>query len=118
MKYTNTHEWVNLEDNIATVGISNYAQQELGDVVYIEFPKVGDKLAKDEVACVIESTKAAVDIASPLTGKVCQINDRLKQEPLAVNSDPEGEGWLYKVEIHDQNEHAALLSLEEYNKLF
>ncbi|GAB4190842.1 MAG: glycine cleavage system protein GcvH [Simkaniaceae bacterium] len=117
MKYTDSHEWIKLQGNIATLGISAFAQQELGEIVYIEFPQVGEKInAGDEIA-VLESTKAAADIYSPVSGRIVAINQDAKENANVVNDSPEGSGWLVQIELADASELHKLLSKEAYNEL-
>lgn len=117
MRYTESHEWVILEDNIATIGITDYAQKELGDIVYVELPHVGHNVSAGEEVVVVESTKAAVDIYSPLTGEITEINNSLKENPEKINKESETEGWLYKLRLGNLNEVNALLDLSSYEKL-
>ena len=98
-RYTKTHEWLVLDGKTATVGITDFAQAQLGDVVFLELPKPGRKVAKGEAFGVIESVKAASDLYAPVNGTVAQVNDRLSSNPELVNSDPYGEGWIMKVEL-------------------
>jgi glycine cleavage system H protein len=112
--YTETHEWIHAEDNIATVGISDFAQQQLGDITFVELPEVGDEFAPNDEIAVVESVKAASDIYSPLSGKVVEVNKELDSTPELVNSDPYIKGWLFKIEISDQDELASLMSGKEY----
>ncbi len=114
MKFTDSHEWVLVKDGIAHVGISAHAQRELGDIVYIELPKVGDELNKQEEAAVIESTKAAADIYAPITGKVIAVNEKLADDIDLLNRDPEGEGWLFQLAIKKTEECEDLLSSDQY----
>lgn len=95
--FTASHEWYMKEGDVATVGISKYTQKELGEVVYLELPKVGQEVKVDEEVVILESTKAATDIPSPLGGRVIEINEPLLKDPRLVNQDPEGAGWLYKL---------------------
>ncbi len=116
LKYTKSHEWVRMADGIAVVGITDYAQQELTDVVYIELPEVG-KQAKAGAACaVVESVKAAVDVYSPLSGKVVKVNEKLNEAPQLLNSDPYGEGWVFEVELSDPSELVKLMDADAYRK--
>lgn len=116
MKYTESHEWINLEDKVGTVGVTDYAQKELGDVVYVELPEVGKEInAGDEVA-VLESTKAAADIYSPVSGKIAAVNELLNDSPEEINSSPMDSGWLYKIELTKSDELDALMDEEQYLK--
>ena len=115
-KYTQDHEWVILDNNIATVGISNHAQESLGDIVFIELPTIGNSVnAKDEI-CVIESVKAASDIYSPLDGEILEINKNLEDNASIINKDPENSGWIFKLKVNDTNQYNDLMSAEEYKK--
>ncbi len=113
-KYSKEHEWTKLEGKIAIVGISYHAQEELGDIVYIDLPEVGKELKQGEVLATIESVKSASDVYSPLSGKVIEVNEKLKEKPEIINEDPYNEGWIVKLEITDINEYNNLLSAEEY----
>lgn len=115
LKYASSHEWARLEeDGTVTVGISDHAQEALGDVVFVELPDVDTVLAAGDDAGVVESVKAASDIYAPVGGKVIAINDQLEDEPETVNSDPYNDGWFYKLDPSDANELSALLSAEDY----
>ncbi|AAD35304.1 glycine cleavage system protein GcvH [Thermotoga maritima] len=115
-KYTKTHEWVSIEDKVATVGITNHAQEQLGDVVYVDLPEVGREVKKGEVVASIESVKAAADVYAPLSGKIVEVNEKLDTEPELINKDPEGEGWLFKMEISDEGELEDLLDEQAYQE--
>ncbi|MEM1114097.1 MAG: glycine cleavage system protein GcvH [Pseudomonadota bacterium] len=115
LKYAASHEWARLEeDGSVTIGITDHAQDALGDVVFIELPEVGDTLAAGDDAGVVESVKAASDIYAPVAGEVIAINDRLEDEPETVNADPYNDGWFYKLKIADTAELDGLLSAEDY----
>ncbi|MDN3504327.1 MAG: glycine cleavage system protein GcvH [Rhabdochlamydiaceae bacterium] len=96
-KVTQTHEWVEEQDGISTVGITKYAREEMGEVVYIELPKVGQEIKKGEEVVILESTKAATDISSPIGGKIIEVNEALKENLALINDDPEGKGWFFKL---------------------
>jgi glycine cleavage system H protein len=113
-RYSEDHEWVSLAGKEATVGISAYAQGQLGDVVFVEVPEVGRKLAKGEAAAVVESVKAASDVYSPATGTVSAVNAALAEDPAKVNADAEGEGWFYKMTLSDPKELDALMDEAAY----
>lgn len=115
-RYAKTHEWVQVEGKVATVGISNFAQDKLGDVVYVDLPQVGKVVKKGETLMSIESVKAASDVYAPVSGKVLQVNEKLNDQPELVNKDPEGEGWLVKIEMTNPNELNELLDEEAYKK--
>jgi len=114
LKYTSTHEWVKIESKIAISGISDYAQHQLGDIVYIELPNVGDVIDKGVPAGEIESVKAVGEFIMPLTGKVIEVNSLISESPELVNQSPYDQGWLIKFEISDINEEAGLMSPDEY----
>ncbi len=115
--YTNEHEWVLVEDNIATIGITDHAQSELGDITFVELPGDDDEFNAGDEACTIESVKAASPIYAPVSGKVVEINSELEDEPGAVNSDPYGAGWIFRLEMSDPEEVKKLLSPEAYEAL-
>ncbi len=112
--FTRDHEWIAVVDGIATVGITEYAQAQLGDVVFVELPPDGAALAKGREAAVVESIKVASDVVSPLTGTVIEGNRRLEAEPSLVNMSPEGEGWFFRLALADRAELADLLGAEAY----
>ncbi len=117
LKYTETDEWVKLDGNIATIGISDYAQDQLSDIVYIEFNiEPGDEVKKDDVLATIESVKAAGDVNSPVTGKVLEVNKELVNNPELINNDPYEKAWMVKVEISDPSEIEGLMSSSTYEK--
>ena len=115
--YSKEHEWVKLDGDVATVGITDYAQSSLGDIVYVELPRVGAGLTQFGSIGVIESVKAVSDIFTPVGGEVIAINDALDGAPAAVNSDPYGAGWFYKVKLTDTSQTNELLSPEQYEQL-
>ncbi|HCZ06475.1 MAG TPA: glycine cleavage system protein GcvH [Thermotogae bacterium] len=115
-KFAKSHEWVEVEGKTAVVGISNHAQEELGDVVYVDLPEPGKEVKKGEVLCTIESVKAAADVYSPVSGKVLEVNKNLEEKPELVNESPESNGWLVKLEIVDESELSDLMDEEEYRK--
>ena len=118
VKYLSSHEWVKLEeDGTVTVGISDHAQDLLGDIVFVELPEVGQQLNAEEEAAVVESVKAASDVFSPISGEVVEINEKLIDEPEVVNSSPYQDGWFYKMKIDDLSSLEKLLSPEEYSKI-
>lgn len=114
LKYSKEHEWVNVEGSVATVGITEYAQQELGDIVYVELPEVGEKIVKDDPFGAVESVKAVSDIYAPVSGAVLEVNDALPDSPETVNEDPYGDGWMIKVEMSDADDLKDLMTAEEY----
>lgn len=115
--YTNTHEWVLLEGDIATVGITDFAQAQLSDLTFVELPAIGDELSAADEVGVVESVKAASDVYAPLSGTVTEVNTRLEQEPGVINSDPFGDGWLFRIQISDQSEIENLLTADAYREL-
>lgn len=117
LKYTETHEWVRIEGGNARIGVTDHAQAELTDVVYVELPKVGAKVEAKAAAAVVESVKAAGDIYSPLTGTVVAVNEALENSPALVNTDPYGEGWLFVVALEIPDEVAHLKDAAEYRAL-
>lgn len=117
VKYTKEHEWVKLEGDVATVGITDYAQRQLGDVVFVELPEAGTQVEQMKPFGVIEAVKAVSDIFSPVTGEVTEVNSTLQSESNLINSDPYGEGWIIKVKVKDTKELDDLLSPADYRKL-
>ena len=101
LRYTDEHEWIRLDGDIATIGITAHAAEQLGDLVFVELPKVGARLSKGEAAAVVESVKAASDVFAPVSGEVTAINEAASADPAGVSRDPQGEGWLYKIRIDD-----------------
>ncbi len=116
-KYTATHEWVQVEDNVATVGITDYAQRQLGDLTFVELPEPGTEIAAADELAVIESVKAASDIYAPVGGEVVEANTTLLDAPEAVNTDPYGDGWLFRIRMRDPAEAAGLLDADAYEEL-
>jgi glycine cleavage system H protein len=117
LKYTKEHEWIKVENDVATVGITDYAQGELGDVIFVELPQVGTKVEQMKPFGVIEAVKAVSDIFSPLSGEVSEVNTRLESEAGIINKDPYGEGWIIKIKMSNPEELNSLLSAEDYKKL-
>jgi len=118
MKYTESHEWVNASGNVATVGITEFAQDELGDIVYVELPEVGQKVSIGEDIAVLESTKAAADVYSPVTGEIAEVNVKLKESPDLINSSSEDEGWIFKVTMTDESELDRYMDKQKYQAQF
>ncbi len=116
LHYSKDHEWVEVADGVATVGITDYAQHSLGDVVYVELPKVGDTLESHEAFGSVESVKAVSEIFTPVAGEVVEVNDGLNDTPENVNSDPYGEAWMIKVKMENALEADAMLSAAEYEE--
>lgn len=117
LKYTSTHEWVSLNGKVATVGITAHAQKEISDVVFVELPKAERHLKQKESAMVIESVKAAFDIYAPVSGRVIQVNEKLKDRPELINQSPYEEGWLFQIECSDPKEADSLLTESDYNSV-
>ena len=117
LRYTKTHEWVKVEGNIAKVGITDHAQSELTDVVFVELPEIGREVKKGEEVCTIESVKSVAEVYSPLSGKIINVNKDLENSPEKLNKSPYEEGWLFEMEIKDEKELDDLLSPDEYRKL-
>ena len=113
-KYAKTHEWAYMENGVATVGISEYAQQEIGDIVFVDLPKVGTQVAAGQNCCVIESVKSASDIYAPVSGEIVEVNQSAADNPSIVNQAPHGEGWLFKIKMSNPDEVKNLLSFEDY----
>jgi glycine cleavage system H protein len=117
LKYTKDHEWVSIDGDVATVGITHFAQKELGDIVYVEMETLDQTLDKDEVFGTVEAVKTVSDLFLPLTGEIIAFNDALESSPESVNSDPYGAGWMIKVKIANLDEIDSLLSSESYKEL-
>ena len=116
LKYTEDHEWINVEGDVAVVGITHHAQDALGDVVFVDLPEVGKSLAQKDVAGVVESVKAAADVYMPVSGEITEVNEDLRNDPALANSDPLGKGWFFKVKLANPSEVDALLDETAYNK--
>lgn len=114
LKYSKEHEWVLVEDDVAIIGITEFAQGELGDIVFVELPDVGEKISKDDPFGSLESVKAVSDIFAPISGAVTEINDDLKENPETINEDPYGDGWMIKVQLTDMDELKDLMSSDDY----
>jgi glycine cleavage system H protein len=117
LKYSKDHEWVRVEANIGTIGITDYAQGELGDVVYVELPEVGRKIAMGETFGTIEAVKAVSELYSPVSGEITEVNDKLQDDPALVNKSPYADGWMVKVILSDPGDLAKLLSPDDYRKM-
>jgi len=115
LKFLSTHEWVLVEGNIATIGVSDHAQELLGDLVYVELPEQGSTVAAGDSVGVIESVKAASDTYAPLSGEIIEVNDELEDAPDRINNDPYGDGWMYKMSIEDSEELENLLDAAAYS---
>ena len=116
-KYTDEHEWISIDGEIGTVGISEYAQVQLGDVVFVEIPEIGTVYQKGEEAAVVESAKAASEVYAPVDGEIVEVNNGLEEDPSIVNSDAEGRGWFYKIKVNNLSDLDGLMNGEAY-KLF
>jgi glycine cleavage system H protein len=115
--FTEDHEWISVENGVATIGITDYAQEQLGDIVFVELPEKGRKLSKGEAAVVVESVKAASDVYAPVDGEITDVNDKLSSEPALVNSAPSGDGWLWKMKLSDDGQLSGLMDEAAYKKL-
>jgi len=117
LNYTKEHEWVRIEGNVATIGITDYAQSELGDIVFIELPGVGDAVAQMEPFGTIEAVKAVSELFSPVSGKIIEVNSALDDDPMAINRDPYGDGWMIKVETTETAQMEQLLDAVSYKSI-
>lgn len=117
LKYTKEHEWIRLEGEIATVGITDFAQKELGDIVYVEVDTLDQTLDKDEVFGTVEAVKTVSDLFLPLAGEIVEFNEALESNPEVVNGDPYGQGWMIKIKVSDVADFDSLLSAEDYKNL-
>jgi len=116
LRYTKEHDWVRLDGDIATVGITDHAQEALGDVVFVELPEIGRDVVADEACAVVESVKAASDVYAPLAGKIVETNQTIIDDPSLVNSDAEGEGWFFRIELDDTATFDALMDAAAYDE--
>ena len=116
VKYSKEHEWIKLDGDTATIGITHHATEMLGDIVFVELPEIGSSIAKDGNAGVVESTKAASDIYTPVSGEIIENNQAIVDDPAKVNNDPENEAWFFKLKITDKSEMDSLMNKEEYEK--
>lgn len=115
--FTEDHEWISLENDVATVGITNHAQEQLGDLVFVELPEVGSNVSKGDAAAVVESVKAASDVYSPVDGKILEVNEALTSDPAMVNQKAEKEGWLWKMELSDESQLNGLMDEAAYKAM-
>jgi glycine cleavage system H protein len=116
VKYSKEHEWIKLDGDVATIGITQHATEMLGDIVFVELPEIGSSVEKDGNAGVVESTKAASDVYTPVSGEVVENNQAIADDPGKVNSDPENEAWFFKLKIKDKAELDSLMNKDEYDK--
>ncbi len=116
LKYAKTHEWIRVEKEMGTVGITDYAQEQLTDVVFVELPQIGKVVSKGEAVAVVESVKSVSDIYAPVSGEVLEVNKELENKPGLINEEPYGKGWIFKIKIKNPKELDFLLSAEEYEK--
>lgn len=114
LKYTKDHEWLRLDGKVATVGITDFAQRELGDIVYVEIETEGEEVEEGDVFGTVEAVKTVSDLFMPLSGTISEVNEALEGEPELVNSDPYGQGWMIKIELEDESAYDGLLSADEY----
>ena len=114
-RYTKTHEWISVDGDVATIGVTDFAQSELGDITYIELPQVGDSIALDQAFGIIESVKAANDIFSPLDGEVLERNEEVLEAPETINASPFEQAWLVRIRVADPQQYEALMASEEYD---
>ena len=117
LKYTEEHEWIRIDGNTATIGITDFAQGELGDIVYIDIDSIGNDLDDNEIFGTVEAVKTVSDLFMPIKGKVLEINSDIESTPEIVNEDPYGKGWIIKIEIHEDQDNSNLLSDEEYRNM-
>lgn len=117
LKYTTDHEWVSIEDGIATIGITDFAQRELGDIVFVEFPELGDSFDIGETFGTIEAVKTVADLFMPVSGEIAAINEELDADPSKMNSDPYGDGWLVKIKLSSPDEEEDLISFTSYKEI-
>tara|TARA_Y100000590_G_scaffold336253_1_gene382923 strand:- start:337 stop:717 length:381 start_codon:yes stop_codon:yes gene_type:complete len=115
--YTSEHEWISIDDNVATIGITNFAQSELGDIIFIELPNVGDEFESNDVFGTIEAVKTVADLYMPLSGKIIEINSNIEDAPENVNNSPYDDGWIVKIKISANADKSELLNEESYKKL-
>lgn len=117
LKYTKEHEWLKAEEGLATIGITDYAQSELGDIVFVELPQVGDAVSQGEPFGTIEAVKTVADLFSPVSGEVSELNPKIEEDPAVMNKDPYGEGWMMKIKMSEASQADSLLSPTDYRAL-
>ena len=115
-KYSKDHEWVEIDNDIATIGITNHAQESLGDIVFVELPTIGKQVSSNDEVCVIESVKAASDIYTPIDGEIIEVNEKLNDNGALVNEDPENTAWIFKLKISEPSQFNDLMTLSEYQE--
>ncbi|HOJ87118.1 MAG: glycine cleavage system protein GcvH [Elusimicrobiales bacterium] len=116
LKYTKTHEWIGIEGDVAYIGVSDFAQSQMGDIVFVDLPKVGAKAEKEKQICVVESVKSAFDIYSPVNGEVIEVNSALSDNPALINQEPYGNGWICKMKISDKSQLDSLMDFKTYEE--
>ncbi len=117
LKYVDSHQWVKLDGDIGTIGITYYGQKQLGEIIFVELPPVGKAIQQKDLLAVVESSKAAYDVPSPLSGEITQANSQLEEDPSLINRDPHGEGWIVKIRVSSPEELQGLLNAQDYQKL-
>jgi len=117
LKYVDSHQWVKLDGDIGTIGITHYGQKQLGEIIFVELPPVGKAIQQKDLLAVVESSKAAYDVPSPLSGEITQANSQLEEDPSLINRDPHGEGWIVKIRVSSPEELQGLLNAQDYQKL-
>ena len=115
-KYSKDHEWIEIDNDIATIGITNHAQESLGDIVFVELPTIGKQVSSNEEVCVIESVKAASDTYTPIDGEIIEVNEKLNDNGALVNEDPQNTAWIFKLKIKDPSQFNDLMTLSEYQE--
>jgi len=117
LKYVDSHQWVKLDGDIGTIGITYYGQKQLGEIIFVELPPVGKAIQQKDLLAVVESSKAAYNVPSPLSGEITQANSQLEEDPSLINRDPHGEGWIVKIRVSSPEELQGLLNAQDYQKL-
>jgi glycine cleavage system H protein len=117
LKYTDTHEWIKIQGNTAIIGITDHAQSQLTDIVFVELPEIGKEIKKEDELCVVESVKSVTEIYAPISGKIVNVNKHLEETPETINESPYDEGWLVEIEIADESEIKDLLDADSYKKM-
>jgi len=117
LKYVDSHQWVKLDGDIGIIGITYYGQKQLGEIIFVELPPVGKAIQQKDLLAVVESSKAAYDVPSPLSGEITQANSQLEEDPSLINRDPHGEGWIVKIRVSSPEELQGLLNAQDYQKL-